>query len=349
MPTLTVPCPACGAPDHVPLHAARDRWLGVPGTFRWARCAACDQAYLRERPDDAELARFYPPAYVRPGRAPAWLKRALDRLDLGARVRLVRSLAGPSGRVLDVGCARGDFLAAVRDGGGVAALGVEPSAWLADAAEARGLSVRRGTLSDVDLPPAGVDVATLWDVVEHLPAPAADLARLAAAVRPGGHLVVATPLLDGWEARAWGQRWPGWDTPRHLAVYTHETLERLLSTAGFQAVAWRYTSESYLITAMAVSQAARELLPRPAAALVHAALHARPVRLLMRPVFAALDRLLGGCWATVVAVRTAGPPAAATALASAARTTVQSARGSAASGHLPAPAAVNGDGATPCA
>lgn len=302
-------CPACGADDHVALQASGDRWLGLPGTFRWARCRACGQTYLRERPDDAALAEYYPPAYVGAGRAPTWLKRALDRLDLGARLRLVRALAGPGGRVLDVGCARGDFLALARDAG-LAAEGVEPSDWLADAAEARGLTVHRGTIGDVALPAAGYDVVTLWDVVEHLATPADDLARLAGMVRPGGHLVVATPLLDGWEARLWGERWPGWDTPRHLAVFTRATLERLLAHAGFRTPTWRYTSEGYLITALGVSQWAGERLSPGAARRVHRALHARPVRLAMRPVFAALDRLLGGCWATVVAVREDAPAAA---------------------------------------
>lgn len=305
---IVVPCPACGSEDAVDLHAAADRWLGVPGTFRWARCAACEQTYLRARPDDAELEAYYPPSYVGPGRAPAWLKRALDRLDLGARVRLVGHLAGPGGRVLDVGCARGDFLAALRDAVDDARVeGVEPSPWLADAAAARGLRVHRGTLGAVGLPDGAFDVATLWDVVEHLPAPLADLRRLAAAIRPGGHLVAATPLLDGWEARLWGTRWPGWDTPRHLTVFSRATLERLLARAGFRAVSWRYASESYLITAMALSQTARARWPGRVGSAIHAALHARPMRLLMRPVFAALDRALGGCWATVVAVRAVEP------------------------------------------
>lgn len=305
---ISTPCPACGADDHVPLHAAGDRWLGLPGTFRWVRCAACGQTYLRERPDDASLAEYYPPAYVGAGRAPAWLKRALDRLDLGARLRLVRRLVDGEGRVLDVGCARGDFLAALRDAD-IDAEGVEPSEWLADAAEARGLRVRRGFVGDVDLPAGAYDVITLWDVVEHLSAPAADLRRLASALRPGGHLVMTTPLLDGWEARAWGERWPGWDTPRHLTVFTRPSLERLLARSGYRAVAWRHTSESYLITALALSQTAREHLPHGMASLIHGTLHARPVRLAMRPIFAVLDRLLGGCWATVVAVRAAAPVA----------------------------------------
>lgn len=299
-----VACPHCGGDRYEALHAARDRWFDVPGTFRYARCTDCGLTYLRERPAPAAMADYYPPHYVRRGRGPAAVHAWFRAFDLRRRVRLVRRLAGAGGRVLDVGCAAGDFLAAARSAGLVVA-GVEPAAWAAEAAQARGIPVWPTAVADADLPAAAFDVATLWDVVEHLDHPTADLARVAAAVKPGGWVVVTTPVLDGWEARLWGRRWPGWDTPRHLVVFERATLRRSVEAAGFQCAGWRYLSEGYLLTALAIALAAKDALPPWLARPVGALVHARPVRLAMQPPFALLDRVLGGGWVTLVARRPA--------------------------------------------
>ncbi|MEO8083380.1 MAG: class I SAM-dependent methyltransferase [Ardenticatenales bacterium] len=299
---ITVPCPSCASDAHTALHTARDRWFNGPGTFAYARCEACGLTYLRVRPALEAMGDYYPSNYVKRGRGPAWIHRLFRRYDLRRRVAVVRRLAGRGGRVLDVGCALGDFLAAARDAGLVVA-GVEPAPWAAEATKARGIPVWPTTVADADLPSGVFDVATLWDVVEHLDHPGDDLRRIAAALKPGGWVIVTTPVLDGWEAKLWGTRWPGWDTPRHLVVFERATLARALREAGFGPVRWAYLSEGYLLTALAVSLFAKEYAPPPVPRLVDAVLNARPVRLLMQPVFALLDRAFGGGWVTAVAQR----------------------------------------------
>lgn len=50
-----------------------------------------------------------------------------------------------------------------------------------------------GDLQTVDLPAESFDVVVCWDVLEHLREPRAAVTRLAAAVKPGGALVIACP------------------------------------------------------------------------------------------------------------------------------------------------------------
>lgn len=274
--------------------------MEVPGEFSFARCLACDQVYLRQRPADDELERYYPDHYVRTGMAPAWLRRWMRRRDMAPRAHL--AAAQPGRRLLDVGCSTGEFLELMRARGWTVA-GVEPAAWAARAAAGRGLPVWPSTVAEAALPPSAFDVATLWDVIEHLPSPRRDLEAVHRTLRPGGRLLATTPVLDGWEARLFGTRWPGWDPPRHLTVFTRATLQRVLEAAGFRVVAWSWISESYLITAMHVALVARERLPRPLAEVVWSLAHARPLRLAAAPLFRRLDRRAGGCWLTVVAAR----------------------------------------------
>jgi SAM-dependent methyltransferase len=296
--TITVSCPVCGSDEHGSLLEVTDRWLGLPGSFSYARCTSCGLVYLRRRPAAEDLDDYYPPRYIQRGRGPEWMHRLFRTLDLRPRVAL--TLAQPGHRVLDVGCSTGEFLDQVRAQRRVVA-GVEPSEWASAAAAGRGLPVWPSTVSDARLPQGAFDVVTMWDVIEHLDDPLGDLVAIRRALRPGGRLLVTTPVLDGWEVRAFGHAWPGWDAPRHLTLFTQARLGDLLSEAGFRVLGRRWVYESYLITAMALSLVARERLPRALADVVWTLLHARPVRLVMAVPFRVLDRALGGCWVTFVA------------------------------------------------
>jgi SAM-dependent methyltransferase len=93
-------------------------------------------------------------------------------------------------RILDVGCARGDFLefASVR---GYRVTGVDLNPDLADQARRRGFEVHTGDLRELTLPDAP-DAITMWDVIEHVDDPVEVLAACAAVVRPGGWVLFHT-------------------------------------------------------------------------------------------------------------------------------------------------------------
>jgi len=86
-------------------------------------------------------------------------------------------------------------------------------------------------------------------------------------------------------------------------VFERATLQRSVEAAGFRIAGWRHLSEGYLLTALAIALAAKDGLPPRLARVVGALVHARPVRLAMQPLFALLDRALGGGWVTLVAQR----------------------------------------------
>ena len=299
-------CPICGANEPEWLHSSGDRWMGGPGTFRYARCSVCEHVFLGVRPAPENMAQYYPPHYIHRGIAPAAIRRAFRRRDLSPRVSLAlrwtKSADGSQGRLLDVGCATGNYLVECREAG-LDVAGVEPAQWAAEQAAARGLSIWPSALADATIPAGSFDAVTLWDVIEHLERPVEDLRTIAEAIRPGGHVVVGTPVENGWDARLWGERWAGWDTPRHLSVFSEAGLETLLNTNGFSVVWKGWVHESYLITALTLTHEARERLPGPLATLVRTLLHARPLRELMRPIFRILDHRFGGSALTIIARR----------------------------------------------
>lgn len=148
------------------------------------------------------------------------------------RRRLVRMrAAGAAGRLLDVGAATGAFLAEAC-GTGFAVAGIEPSP-AAETARARGFDVFQGPIEAATFAPASFDVVTIFDVLEHLLAPADMLACIGGWLRPGGRLFVAVPDFGGWWARGSGARWPMVTPKEHLHYFTRRTLGSMLRGAGF--------------------------------------------------------------------------------------------------------------------
>jgi 2-polyprenyl-3-methyl-5-hydroxy-6-metoxy-1,4-benzoquinol methylase len=147
--------------------------------------------------------------------------RGLERLR-----RLRPFVTGPA-RVLDVGAGGGEFVYLLGRAG-FEAVGIEPNLGYADHARgAYGIDIRAGTLEDAAFDPEGFDVITLHHVLEHVIDPHLALARIAAWIKPGGHLIVEVPNVMSW-----------FHAPRrrfhraHLHAFHRLGLEDLLSAHG---------------------------------------------------------------------------------------------------------------------
>jgi SAM-dependent methyltransferase len=195
------------------------------------RCATCGLLRLHPRPDAATLVAAYAGGYaphLRPGlsgRAKGWLERRA--------VRRLRRLFAPPRRVLDVGCATGELLLAVRAAGGARVVGVEPGAEAARVARARGLDVRDGVLEEQRFPDTSFATVVLAHTLEHVTDPIATLREIHRVLAPGGALVLWLPNAASIEARLFGRYWIGYDAPRHLTTFTVATLTRALEMTGF--------------------------------------------------------------------------------------------------------------------
>lgn len=155
-----------------------------------------------------------------------------------ARERVDRLLALPGIRReewLDVGCATGDFL---RDAAAVAehVAGVELSRFAAGRVRDSGVEVTAGDFLEVALAPESVDVITMWDYIEHVPAPARHLRKAFETLRPGGYLALSTGDASSLVARAMGRFWHLMIPPRHLYFFSPDALRRLMAASGFEVV-----------------------------------------------------------------------------------------------------------------
>lgn len=159
---------------------------------------------------------------------PDEVRRAL----LDERLRLMEEWHRP-GRLLDVGCGDGAFLArAEARGWSVVGLETSPEAAALARAAIRG-PVIGAPLEEAQVP-GEFDAVTFWDSLEHLVDPAGALRQVAAHLRPGGLVGVTMPNAAGAEARLWGPRWRYLDLARygHLHHFTPRSLRRVVERAA---------------------------------------------------------------------------------------------------------------------
>lgn len=232
-----VNCDLCGADAPLILFTREDRFSGQD--FQFVTCSKCGLIYLRLRPTQDELARYYPSDYeayylIDKSKADSsqWhIRRALD-----LQLRFVEQHTPHKGKLLDVGCATGNFMEIARDSGWQVQ-GIEPIETAAKIArEYYHLDVITSTLEAASLEGESFDVITMWDVLEHLPNPKNTLYRCQELLKPGGLLVFSIPNLKSFDRYLFGKNWIGWDAPRHFNLFTDSTLHQLLEITGFEQI-----------------------------------------------------------------------------------------------------------------
>lgn len=229
-------------------HAGRLQFALEPHALR--RCPTCDIAFISPRLTlDGRNALYDDAGYFEGsvysgdggdddgGLATFWQQRwAEGRLDTLATYRehLDQST---SGRLLEVGCAYGLFAArALARGWDVSAMDVSEAA-VAHTSARLGIEVHRGLVDDAPVEPASVDVVVAWDVIEHVPDPAAFVNRVRTWLVPGGTLALSLPNVDSLPARILRQRWWTLRPTEHIWHFTPRTVARTLHEAGLEQVA----------------------------------------------------------------------------------------------------------------
>lgn len=233
----TAACPVCtGASEPFTQAPSPDDVSGTQYTM--FRCPSCDVAFVSPVPVFQSTSELYAENYY--SRWGAMLKVASNAW-LASKRRKIEAFA-QKGKILDVGCAHGEFLGEMQRHGWEVR-GVESS----DSAR----SLLPGTLQgkvfkDVEgVASERFDVITLWHVLEHIPDVKGIVRRLSALLKEDGILFAAVPNLASWEFRSAGADWFHLDLPRHLVHFTPQALTRFLQSEGFEVKRVHHFSWAY--------------------------------------------------------------------------------------------------------
>jgi SAM-dependent methyltransferase len=249
-----VSCDLCGADDPVLLLRGPDRQLGGQEQFTLVRCPHCGLIY--QNPQPADLNSYYPQGYAPFDQGHQKTTSRISAYLQARDERALRRLVGRAGRVLEIGCATGEYLLGLRQRGWEVT-GLEFSDHAAAIARQRGLDVHTGVLLDAHLPAEAFDLVLLRHVLEHVSTPSATLGEIHRLLVPDGKVSVLVPNYDSLERILCGPYWHGYDLPRHLFTFAPRPLTAMMERAGLhvQRIRHTYVPTSYVWSARYWAQA----------------------------------------------------------------------------------------------
>ncbi|CAL8980641.1 Ubiquinone biosynthesis O-methyltransferase [Rhodoplanes serenus] len=237
-------CPACG-------RITLQRLLFHKHGCAILRCEDCGLG--RTETAGFDPATYYSEDYFSGGHADGYADyrgaEPVLRREFARTVEFIRRFR-PGGRLIEVGCAYGFFLAEASPHFSVA--GIEIAEDAAAFARSRGLDVVTGVIEPATLDRLGrPDVVVMLDVIEHLPDPHETLALIGDRLAPGGIVVLTTGDFGSLAARLGGRGWRLMTPPQHLWFFTTESMRRLAGALGLGVAAidhpWKLVPVSLIV------------------------------------------------------------------------------------------------------
>lgn len=246
-----------------------DRLYGIPGEWSFSECpdAHCGLVWLNPAPLEEDIGKAYR-TYFTHRQAATLRHRIVQFVKAGYLARrygyrtesvgaiqkacgliaylavfrrtgldyLVQFLSAlPQGRLLDLGCGDGQLVEFMQNRGWQAeGLDFDPAA--VENAVRRGLHVKVGTLSSECHPENSFEAIIMSHFVEHIHEPIRLLAECHRILKPGGRLLILTPNVNSWGHRRFEGSWRGLEPPRHLHLFSPQSIRQLVQRTGFEKI-----------------------------------------------------------------------------------------------------------------
>ncbi|MBN2006825.1 MAG: class I SAM-dependent methyltransferase [Anaerolineae bacterium] len=261
-------CYLCGAEGKSLYQGLPDGLFGSGGKWNIKRCQnpECGLLWLDPMPIEEDIALAYRDYYTHPdstatlqpssnltlrGMLRNWANLFLRLTPIyKERQRVWQMYLGKvkPGRILDVGCGDGRRLAEMKKcGWDVLGLDLDPAA-ATFAHDTFGISVQVGTLEEANFPTETFDAVIASHVIEHIFDPISFLTHCYEILKPGGRLVMVTPNSKSTGHWSYKANWIGLDPPRHLHVFSQESLRLAAQKAGLaQYKIWTTAANAQLL------------------------------------------------------------------------------------------------------
>jgi 2-polyprenyl-3-methyl-5-hydroxy-6-metoxy-1,4-benzoquinol methylase len=224
-------CPVCGEIDSE-LAVNTVDYSTSQEHFAIHKCLKCSHLYTNPRIKEEGVGPYYDnPDYISHTNENKGLfgrtYQFLRGINLQRKITYVDRFYSGKGVVLDYGCGTGQFLEALVDSG-KKSVGVEINENAKKAAERFG-----SVYPSIEQVSQGIELITMWHVLEHVYDIHSLLEEFKKRMLKGGHLLVAVPNPESYDAKYYNEFWAAWDVPIHVHHYTENSIKTLMAQHGF--------------------------------------------------------------------------------------------------------------------
>ncbi len=233
-------CPVCNSNQINPLLTVKDYTVTGENFVIW-HCNQCTVRFTQDVPNENAIERYYKSSdYISHTNTDKGfinqLYKKVRSYTLKQKADLIKKTTGlQKGKLLDVGCGIGAFLAQMQEEGWEAK-GLEPDP------SARSLAkqlygIEAGEPAELfQLAAASFDAITLWHVLEHVHQLHDYIEQLKTLLKQDGKLFIAVPNYTSFDADAYRLNWAAYDLPRHLYHFTPQAIKTLMEGHGMKVI-----------------------------------------------------------------------------------------------------------------
>lgn len=211
-----VSCDCCKSDDYTVLYRKPDAALWINQfEFPVVKCNQCGLVYVNPRPTQEAMARYYPEEY-HDGR-----NTDVDKLRYIRQLNYIPQLTNQ--KVLDVGCAKGDFLIFLKGRyPKISAVGID---YFSSKVNSNEIEFHNELLDEAKLEASSFDLITSWAVFEHLHQPSKYFKEVSRLLKENGEFVFLVTNSDS----LYGKFAYREDVPRHTYHYSTISLKKYAS------------------------------------------------------------------------------------------------------------------------
>lgn len=163
-----------------------------------------------------------------------------QNLELARRKKILSQYCERGGRVLDAGCATGEFAHFISDVYKVSGCDISEDA----------IKVAKNTYTDMDNcfwcgtveqiadRNEQYDAICMWDVIEHVPEPLEVITGMLKHITADGCMIISTPNIGALFAKIMRSKWPFMTPPEHLCFFSKKSFEKMFDQLGVKMVYW---------------------------------------------------------------------------------------------------------------
>ncbi|UZE95154.1 class I SAM-dependent methyltransferase [Alkalimarinus alittae] len=227
-----VPCDFCKSTDFKVQYSKPDLYTWFSSyEFNVVKCDNCQLVYVNPRPTMKSMTSYYPPKYFSKRDTDIANKRYMQQL------KYLPSLNNE--KILDIGCAKGDFLAFL--GKRFPNLNLHGCDAFNDKVAHPNIEFCNAELSNAGYPASCFDLVTAWAVFEHLHFPSKYFEELGRILKPKGKFIFLVPNANS----LYGKKSYREDLPRHLHHFSRNTVEKYANRYGLSLTNIHYTNDVF--------------------------------------------------------------------------------------------------------
>jgi len=226
-----VNCNLCGSTDLRAVYEMPDVKFYPDEWFTIVECEQCGLGFVNPRPTREEIGKYYPADYY------DYLAPELHQQRYAREAAYLAKYGRGGRRLLDVGCANGDFPRYMKARGWDVE-GVEVSSTTNPVND---FPIHTSEFPAARIPRESFDVVTAWAVLEHVHDPKAYFQRACDVLKKDGVFIFNVPNFASLASKRLYRE----DPPRHLYYFTEAAVRRYLDLSGLVLTESVYGADVY--------------------------------------------------------------------------------------------------------